>query len=451
MLKSLKVGVFTIIFCAIFASAQQAPAPEAPPPVPPSHPAPVAPAPQIQITDYETFLSSIETAILHKTALDKLKAEISDNKDHQPNWGGSLKKDADVETYKSRIDQFREKISAMKTRISHLDSLLAKVGFSASDLEEAQKSLQQKNNLYILRLERAVELMHDYIIQEQAKVLSTEKHKPQIGLGAYNAESQEYGIGISNNANAHVLFNYSGHFKIPEPKAKEMNHQTTDLTASIDYINFPFVIQGTSFFPAAKKAHIFYKDEEFPNVGSFNAFPSLEQHPGYAEWKLQADSLISGTLSPKNLDSLYAMNVAPAIVAPPPIVIAPPSVDTSSAIISIAPTPSEKIESGIPASSSSSEGSSKVLRNVLRWTSIGLSAACVGVGLMQNREVAKKNDEVNARYQEARGASSPEDYVARYNAYSTSKDDLKDAENIRNALYVGAGGFALVGILTFVF
>nr|AGS51868.1 hypothetical protein [uncultured bacterium contig00118] len=351
-----------------------------------------------------------------------------------------MKKDADEETYKARMGQFREKISAMKIRISHLDSLLAKAGFNASDFEEAQKSLQQKNSLYISRLERAAELMRDYIIQEQAKVLSTEKHKPQIGLGAYNANSQYYGFGMSNSENSNVLFSYSGHFKIPEPKAKEMNNQATDLTASIEYINFPFVIQGAKFFPGAKKARIFYKDEELPTAGSFHGFPSLEQYPGYAEWKQQADSLTSGILSPRNLDSLHAMSTGT-----PTIEVKQPSADTS-----VAPP---KIESGIATQGAPSKSSFGLFKTVLRWTSIGLCATSIGLGLNQNREVAKKNDTKNERYGEAAAAASGDinTYRDKYNAYTTSKEQLKDAENMRNAFYVAAGVFGLAGILTFVF
>nr|AGS51880.1 hypothetical protein [uncultured bacterium contig00123] len=455
MLRFIETCVFAIVLSAVFVSAQQISVPPPPPPPSLAVPAPVvAPLPPPlppppPVADYESFLNNVEAAISSKAALDKLKADISTSNDYKPNWGISLNKDADVETYGARVGQLREKISAMKVRILHLDSLIAKAGFSPSDLEEVQKSWHQKNSLYILRLERAAELMHDYIIQEQAKVLSTEKQKPQIGLGAYNAESQEYGFGVSNDENSNVLFSFSGYFKIPEPKAKEMNNQATYLTVSIDYVNLPFMVQGTKFFPGAKKAHVFYKDEALPTIGSFHSFPSLEQYPGYAEWKLQADSLISGALSPKNLDSSYAMNAGSPVVAvaAPPPVIKPPIVDTSSAISAVPP----KVESGIPAQSASSEGSSGIFKTVLRWSSIGLCAVSVGLGLNQNRDVANKNDDASARLQEARAAFGTPSYQEKFNNYNASTEKVKDAENIRNAFYAAAGGFGLVGILTFVF
>jgi hypothetical protein len=448
------VFLLAIIFSVIFAYAEQippiepapphvtptaappppapvAPPPPAPPTAAPLPPAPVAPPPSpppavVQIADYESFLANIETMIASKAAPDKLKAGISDNKDYQPSWGGSLKKDADAETYKARINQLREKISAMRIRISQLDASFASAGFSASDFEEAKKIMAAKNSLYLSRLERAIEVLRDYALQEQARVLSTEKHKPQMSLGAYNADSQEYGIGMSNSENSNVLFSYSGHFQIPAQKAQEMNGQTTDLTASIDYINFPFIIQGTKFFPSAKKAHIFYKDEELPIAGSFSSFPSLEGYPGYAEWKMQADSLIAGFL-PKNLDSLYAMSSPPLIAVT---------------------SPQTQIETGIPAPSKSE---SIGARTILRIAAFGLSAASVGVGLMQNKKAATKNDEANIKFEEAQVSIGTPDYGEKYNIYSQSLDEVKDAENLRNAFYGAAGVFGLGGILTFVF
>jgi hypothetical protein len=313
------------------------------------------------------------------------------------------------------MDKFTGKISEMKERITEITALLGKLELGKSDAETLQKHWQEKNLLYISRLEKARELMQDYILQEQAKVLSTDRKKFDMSLGAYNADYEEFIFNMNDTNSQTVPFNFSGTIKISPQQAKETNRQTDGFTASVDYINYPLMIGGTKLYPGVKKTHVFYKEQELPTNGTFKSIPSLDKLDGYPEWLAYTDSLLSGKLSPKNLDSLYAMKVV-----------------------------------GVKIASETKQSDGKSFwtgKNFFRIAMFGLSAASLGLGIMQDGDVKTKGETSNRLYAEALAQDTPENR----SAYQNSVDELNKSKNLRNGFYVGAGTFGAAGAVSFFF
>jgi len=354
-----------------------------------------------------------------KENMDKLRAGITFKGDIQPDWAGTLKKDAGIEEYKRRINEFTNKISAMNERISQITALFGKLEFNKSNAKTLPKHWQDKNLLYISRLERACELMQDYIIQEQAKVLSTEKYKFAMDLGAYNADKEEFEFNMNDIGSPTVPFDYSGIVKMSPQQAKETNRQTDDFTASVDYLNFPLIVDGSNLYPAAKKAHVFYKEYEIPTSGIFKKIPDLDKYNGYSEWLAYADSLLSGKLSPRNLDSLYAMKA---------------SINAKN-----------KVASGDGFWTN---------RNIFRVAMFGLSAASFALGISQNSDANSKSKKAREAYDEyinLPAKASPQEKSELYQEYKKNADDTKSSENWRTGFYVGAGLFGIAGAASFFF
>jgi len=354
-----------------------------------------------------------------KETADKIKSTVASKEDLQPDWAGMLRKDAArTEEYKERENKLTEKITEMETRITLVDGLLGRLNFSQSETKTLTEQWQRKKLLYLSRLERARELMQDYVIQEQAKILATEKKKVEMSLGSYNPENEEFEIAMNDSKSQTTPFDFSGNIKISPAQAKETNRQTDYFTASVDYINYPFITSKATFYPGVKKAHVYYKGQELPTTGSFKKVQWLADMPSYTQWELYADSLISGKLVPRNLDSMYAMSAK-----------------------------MPKIASNI-----SSDGSSFLTaKNTLRISTFALSAAGIGLGIWQNGNVKTNNKKMNDKYMDAAFAQDKPDYKEKYSAYQKSIDKVNTSMNLRTGFYIGAGVFGAAGIATIFF
>ena len=358
-----------------------------------------------------------------KETMEKLSAALTSKEDIQPDWAGILKKDAYVEEYKIRIDRLTGRISEMKGRISQITTLLDKLEFGKRDKQHWQK----KNQLFISRLEKACELMQDYILQEQAKILSTERYKFDMLLGAYNADNEEFEFNMNDSNSQTVPFNFIGTIKISPQQARETNRQTDDFTASVDYVNYPFMVNETKLYPKVKKTHVFYKEQELATKGRLKEISSLSSMIGYAEWSLYADSLLSGKLASKNLDSFYVRGASDIEIA-----------------------------SGIDQSKES-KGGFWTKKNIFRAAVFGLSAATFGLGLQQNSKVDSNNDVIRIKRLEAEevdpnsGSYDEGKYTDRYNSAQKNYDIANNSASLRNGFYIGAGVFGLVGAVTFFF
>jgi hypothetical protein len=257
--------------------------------------------------------------------------------------------------------------------------------------------------------------MQDYIIQEQTKVMNTERRKVVMSLGAYNVEKQEFELSMNDINSKTVPFNYTGKIKITPAQAQIIDRKTDDFTVSLDYINFPFIVDSNSLFPGVKKGYVFYKDQEFPQAGSFQNVPGFEKHPNYLEWALRADSMLSGKLSPRKLDSLYAMSKV-----------------------------KYKEDKG---------PSWWTAPRVIRVIALTLSAAGVGVGIWQNHEASSRKDKLKdteGKWHDAvKAGGANADNVKK--EYDRDKDRLNNFENYRNISYISAGALGGIGLVSFFF
>jgi hypothetical protein len=380
--------------------------------------------------------------------MDKIKQSILSEEDLQPNWAGMLRKDAaSLEEYKERAAKISEKIQEMEERISKMSETLGVLNFSQSEVKPIVECWQQKKQLYISRLEKAIELMQDYTVQEQAKILTTEKKKVNMTLGSYDADKDKFDVNINDLAST-VPFDFSGTIIMPPDQARETNRQTDNFMVSVNYINYPFITGTTKMFPGIKNINVYYKDKELQAKGDFKEIPSINALDGYSQWAVHADSLLTGKLTPRNLDSMYAMNAKNIKMA---------------------------------SSTGTSSGNSGSWAKTIRYAMFGLSAMSLVLGVIQDRVVVasniKKAKEAGeeARYYYDHGMTKeckeisetsymlyimcsgnlPEQketfYKGMRDAYMDSVDDVNASENLRNGLYIGAGVFGAAGIVSFFF
>ena len=355
-----------------------------------------------------------------KEIMDKLKVGITFKNDIPPNWEGLLQKNGDIEEYKERIKKITNKISVATVKNEQIIGLFIKLNFNQKEQEMLAKHWFEKMQIYISRLEKARELMKDYIIREQAQILTTERQKHQMSLGAYNADNEEFEFSMSDANSKTVPFDFSGMVKISPEQARETNRKTDDFTASVDYINYPLIVNGAMLYPGVKKANVFYKEQELKAIGKFKLIPGLDKNAGFTEWVTYADSLLTGKLAPRNLDSVYVMS-------------------TSA-------TKSMKMK-GSKESSGESGDTFWTNRNIFRTAMFGLCATSFVLAVWQNSEVDSKNTKMNEMYAKAAYSPSEETYAA----FQKSVDDIKASEDLRTGFFIGAGAFGAAGIISFFF
>jgi len=333
--------------------------------------------------------------------------------DIQPDWGNLLQQNANEEVYKKRIDTLSYRTNEMKVKIAQLNKQLGRLVLYRNDSTKIARSLRDKNFGYMARLDNAKKLMQDYIIQEQAKVSRTERRKVDMSLGAYDIERQEFELNMRDVYSEKYPFDYSGKVKIPSAQAEVIDRKTDDFTVSIDYINYPFMVNGIKTFPGAKKAYVFYKDQEFKNEGIFKNVDGFENVDGYLEWAMYADSLISGKLSPRFLDASFAMQKV-----------------------------KYKEDTG---------PSWWTLPRIVRVVAFTISAASLGTAIWQNSKVSSKVKSLEKTFEDAENSMFDADYQGKYEAYNKQKSELRSVENWRNIFYISAGTFGVVGVVSFAF
>jgi hypothetical protein len=358
---------------------------------------------QLKITNLEKLHSTKE-----KKIMDKLTSTIRLSKDIQPEWDSLLREnETDPGEYKKRIDKFKDKISDMNVMSARINSLLTKLNVNQSDVE----ALEKKNLLYIKRMERACELVQNYMLKEETKVLTTERKKYEMTLGNYDTEKEEFQVNVKD-INSIVPFDYHGIIKIKSRMAQEIDNETDGFTTSIDYVNYPFTVDGAKVYPGAKKARIYYEDNEVVSIGAFKSIDGFDWREGYSEWTAHADSLINGKLKYRHLDSSYAM---------------------------------KKVRVGPPFWTA---------KRIFRAVAFTLSAASFGLGYWQDSKVKSKTNNANDLYKETlKAAIAGDEELHSENAakYTREVEDIRDIQFARNGFYISAGAFGMAGIFSFYF
>jgi len=350
--------------------------------------------------------------------ISRLVTAAALKEDFQPDWGGLLEKNTTVDGYKARIDTIGFKINEMRVKIAQLNKQLGRLFLYRSDSIKIAKNVREKNFNYMARLDNAKILMQDYMLQEQAKILRTDKKKVDMYLGDYDVDKQEFEFEAIDRYSEKYPFDFIGKVKISTQQAEIIDRRTDDFTVSIDYINFPFIVDGVKKFPGAKKAYVFWKDQEFQNSGVFRIVPGYENLPGFEGWALRADSLISGKLAPRDLDASFA-----------------------------------KAKVKYKEDTGPSWWTAPRVVRVLAFTA---SAGFLVAGILQNSKAKKQLDKARTTFDEAEGMLfdnkyNEVDYSEKRDKYNKQKDDLKSIESTRNAFYIAAGTFGVIGAVSFAF
>jgi len=307
----------------------------------------------------------------------------------------------------------------MKVKIAQLNKQLGRLFLYKSDSTKIAKNVREKNFGYMARLDNAKILMQDYMLQDQAKVMRTDRKKVDMYLGNYDVDKQEFEVNARDIYSEKYPFDFIGRVKIPTQYAEIIDKKTDDFTVSIDYINFPFMVNGTKTFPGAKKAYIFWKDQEFENEGGFRIVPGYEEIPGFEVWALRADSLISGKLAHQGLDASFA-----------------------------------KAKVKYKEDTGPSWWTAQRIIGVLAFSA---SAGCLVAGILQNSKAKNKLKEAKETFGEAEKMLvdvknyDADDYSAKRKEYNDQKNDLKKIENMRNIFYISAGVFGVAGVVSFAF
>jgi len=171
--------------------------------------------------------------------------------------------------------------------------------------------LKSKYMTYRARLDRAVEVLKDYITQiEAATVLETPK-TATIALGEYDAEKERFALQVTDTSGSKTPFMFFGTVAMPIATAKTINHNVTDFSLAVLHLNYPFMTDSGNVNLAVSKVDLMYHSKPVIVSGSFKEVPKYMSMPGYPQWKSHADSLLNGMLKVQNLDASYAIQWNP--------------------------------------------------------------------------------------------------------------------------------------------
>lgn len=93
------------------------------------------------------------------------------------------------------------------------------------------------------------------------------------------------------------------------------------------------------------------------------------------------------------------------------------------------------------AASTQEKGDGLTWRGWTRIASFSVAALCIGGGIFENIKAEQRADDYNKAPAKAK----------TYGFYKSKRDDIKNAELLRNVLYGVAGGAVVIGLTTFAF
>jgi len=261
-------------------------------------------------------------------------------------------------------------------------------------------ALKYKHKNYRTRLDRAVDVLKDYITQVESKVILETPTSAQLTLGKYDSEKEIFELHVVDSASLTMPFIFNGSVGIPIATAKAMNRSTDAFSIAIQHFNYPFVTDSGNVNLAVSKLDLSHHGKFVVVSGSFTEIPKYVTMAEYPLWKLHADSLIKGTLKSRNLDATYAINWIP---------------------------PKQKIEDS---------GDHWGWRGWSRFALFTASAVFGGVAIYENQQGSNEAD--NAHPTTTAEANS---IVKKIDGY----------DKMRNAMWICSGVSAGLGLVTFAF
>jgi len=272
--------------------------------------------------------------------------------------------------------------------------------------------LQEKHGAYKNKLTRTINALEDYIIEVESMVITEAPLNALMALGAYDADKETFEVEVFDTLNTKSPFYFVGKVGVPLDTAKVMNRSIEGFLVSISYLNYPFVVRDSSFNLAMKELILSRKEVPLKVDGEFKRLGRFEAMEGYGAWRAHADSLLSGDLKPHGLDVSYALS-----------------------------------GSGKDASAGGGLG----WRGWTRILTFVGAATCGTLAVMKHLEVGDATDKFNDIKKNRPNMTSIDEYRQWYGDLKHNEDIVRDNEKSRNIFGAVAGGFAVVGILTFVF
>jgi len=276
--------------------------------------------------------------------------------------------------------------------------------------------LQEKYDTYKNKLARTIETLEDYIIDAESMVITEAPLNALMALGAYDADKEVFDVYVFDTLDAKSPFNFVGKVGVPLDTAKVMNRSIEGFLVGISYLNYPFVVKDSSFNLAMKELILSRKSVPLKVDGEFKRIDRFEAMDGYGAWRAHADSLLNGMLKPQGLDLNYAL-------------------------------------SGGGKEAVSGGGGGLGWRGWTRIVAFTATAAFGTLAVMKNMKVADYKDKFNKINNDKNKPTTNVngEYSQWYAEVKHNWDAVNDNEKSRNIFSGLAGGFAAVGILTFVF
>jgi len=290
--------------------------------------------------------------------------------------------------------------------------------------ERQANALKQKYDAYKAKLVRSIETLKDNITTNETQLTIETRPNAQITLGNYDADKELFEIDVQDTADAKSPFHFVGKVSIPTDTAKVMNRSIEGFLAGITYLNYPFISGDSSYNIAMKELALSRKaiplkvDGTFKNIGKFEAME------GYAHWSIHKDSLLSGLLKPQGFDLNYALKGEKPKIA--------------------ATEASEKSEA-------KSSGGGLGWRGWTRIVSFSAMASAGTLAVLSHLKAEKNKKDFDKLKKEDTKNLNERQYTDWYNKLDGYKTDTEKSETERTIYSIGVGGFAFIGLITFIF
>ncbi|MDR2583658.1 MAG: PEGA domain-containing protein [Fibromonadaceae bacterium] len=369
---------------------------------------------KVQKENYEPWDTTITLQPMQKIKLSATLQEKSIfSKEGEIDFPKIIASDTTVKGYLARMNRVKARMKQIDEEIK----IILADEHQKKD-EATQNLLKHKHEAYTSQLVRTLNVLENNIIATESQLIAETSSNASITLGTYDVENEVFELEVQDTANTKSPFHFTGWVGIPRDTAKAMNRSTDGFLVGVNYLNYPFVSDASSFNLAMKELSLSRKAVPLQVEGDFkpSKFGLME---GYSKWRPHADSLLNGTLKANScLDLDY--------------VIGKKICDASGIATTELPPQSESASLG--------------WRNWTRILTFSTAAVLGGFAVVKYFDQVKYVNRANEQRDEiAKNPGYPEDL---YNTYS---DKAKKSGDSKIIFGVGVGVFAVAGALTFVF
>jgi len=403
---------------------------------------------RIQKENYDPWDTTLTLQPTQKLKLNiALQEKSIFSSEGEINFPKTLAKDTTVWGYYDRIDRVKARIAQIESEIRVIFANFPntypalepiKPEETLQDFERRRNSwqyegekqanaLKYKYDAYKAKLVRSIETIRDNIITNETFLTTEARPNAKITLGNYDADKEVFEIDVQDTADVKSPFHFVGKVSIPTDTAKVMNRSIEGFLAGVSYLNYPFISGDSSYNLAMKELALSRKAVPLKVAGNFKHIGRFETMEGYNQWSIHKDSLLSGLLKPQGLDLNYALKGEKPKIA---------------------------VAEATDAAEAKSGGGGLGWRG---WTRIITFSAAAGLGtvaVLSHLKADKNKKDFNKMTKDE--PETRTDYEKWYNNLDLDKlekykKDSEKNEKNRTIFSAGAGGFAFIGLITFIF